>query len=167
MTNTIPMNIWPSRPQPLKPADWRAISSARTLEVIPYHALCTLAGVPPRVSGPDLERRVHSLAQEPHAYPVGMPDEIGVALPGYRGTPRDARRILEILAYGFLDYAAREAVRGQDLFRPTAQPGRRSTGKALSGAERMRRLRGKTRLSRPHKTRKQHANPTKRIHKSR
>ncbi|MGH8278376.1 MAG: hypothetical protein ACRETQ_02260 [Gammaproteobacteria bacterium] len=138
------MNVWPSRPQPVKPADWRAVACARTRAVIPYHALCTLAGVPARVSGPDLDRRVHILAAGPHAYPVGFPDEIGVAFPRYRGTPHDALRILEILAYGFNDYAAREAVRGQGLFLPNARPGRTPRGKALTGAERMRRLRRKT-----------------------
>ncbi len=101
------------------------------------------------MSGPDLERRVHILASEPHAYPVGMPDEIGVALPGYRGTPRDALRILEILAYGFMDYAAREALRGKGLFLPRARPGRKPGGKALSGAERMRRFRKRARVGRP------------------
>ena len=97
------------------------------------------------MSGPDLDRRVHILAGEQHAYPVGMPDEIGVAFPNYGGTQPDALRILEILAYGFLDYAAREALRGRGLFLPLAQPGRKSTGKALTGAERMRRLRLKVR----------------------
>ena len=154
MINPIPMNVWPSRPRPVKPADWRAIARARTLAVIAYQAICDLAGVPPRVSGSDLARRVHILAGEQHAYPVGMPDEIGVAFPNYGGTQPDALRILEILAYGFLDYAAREALRGRGLFLPLAQPGRKSTGKALTGAERMRRLRLKVRRRQAHTTHK-------------
>lgn len=106
-----------------------------------YEELCDLAGVAARVSGADLERRVHILTGDQHAYPVGMPDTIGVALLGYHGTQTQALRILESLAYGFFDYAARETLRGRSLFVPSARPGRKSTGKALSGAERMRRLR--------------------------
>lgn len=114
----IPMNVWPSRPLPVKPTDWRGIARTRTLAVISYRELCDLAGVSSRVSGPDLDRRVHILTGEQHAYPVGCPDEIGVAFPDYQGTQTDALRILEILAYGFFDYAARETVRGRGLFSP-------------------------------------------------
>jgi hypothetical protein len=110
-----------------------------------YRELCSLAGIPPRVSGPDLDRRVYILSGEQHAYPVDVPDEIGVAFPAFGGTQPDALRILETLAYGFLDYAAREAVKGRGLFTATSHPGRKFTGKALTGAERMRRLRLKTR----------------------
>jgi hypothetical protein len=103
-----------------------------------------MAGVSPRVSGPDLDRSVHILSGEQHAYPVSQPDEMGVAFQAYRGTESDTLRILEILAYGFQDYAAREALRGRGLFVPAAPSGRKFTGKALTGAERMRRLRLKT-----------------------
>jgi len=141
MTHAIPMNVWPSRPVPVKPADWQVISRQKTRAVLSYRALCDLAGVPPRVTGADMDRRVHLLSGASHFYPVGMPDEIGVAFPKYRGSQPDALRILEILAYGFLDYAAREAVQGRGLFVPMAHRGCKATGKAFTGAERMRRLR--------------------------
>lgn len=141
MSNNIPMNVWPSRPVPVKPADWRTALRGKQLARLSYREVCELAGVPAGVSGPDLERRIHVLRRLPHVYPVGQPDELGVALPGYRGTPADALRILETLAYGFFDYAAREAVRERGLFTAAPRPGRKRTGKALSGAERMRRLR--------------------------
>ncbi|MGA9855123.1 MAG: hypothetical protein WBR29_07600 [Gammaproteobacteria bacterium] len=141
MNNSIPMNVWPSRPVPVRPTDWAALARERTLAIVTYQALCDLAGVAVRISGADLDRRVHVLAGDQHAYPVGMPDTVGVALPGYRGTRVHALRILEILAYGFFDYAARETLRGRDLFAPSARPGRKASGKALSGAERMRRMR--------------------------
>ncbi|MGH8282939.1 MAG: hypothetical protein ACRESE_03745 [Gammaproteobacteria bacterium] len=139
--HSIPMNVWPSRPLPVKPADWQAISRTQTRAVLRYAAICKLAGVPARVTGADLERQVHILNGTQHFYPVGQPDEIGVALPQYRGSRADALRVLEILAYGFVDYAAREAVRGRGLFLPAPRRGRKATGKALTGAERMRRLR--------------------------
>jgi len=135
------MNVWPSRPVPVKPVEWQVISRQKTLAVLSYRALCDLAGVPSRVTGADMDRHVHILTGVQHIRPVGMPDEIGIAFPRYRGSQPDALRILEILAYGFLDYAAREAVSGRGLFVPTAHRGRKSTGKALSGTERMRRLR--------------------------
>jgi len=143
MKYSISMNVWPSRPVPVKPADWQDISRQKTLAVLSYRALCDRAGVPPRVTGADMDRQVHILTGGQHIRPIGLPDAIGVALPRYRGRQSDALRILEILAHGFLDYAAREAVRGCDLFVPTAGCGRKSTGKALSGAERMRRLRSR------------------------
>lgn len=112
------MNVWPTGPQYLKPTDWRAQVAARTVCVLSYRNLCRLAGIPPRVSGPDLDRRIHILSGTRNLCPKGLPDDLGVALPDYKGRESDALRVLETLAYGFMDYAAREAVRGRGLYLP-------------------------------------------------
>lgn len=141
------MNVWPSRPLPVPAAAWPAIAAARTLAVFSYRALCALAGVAPGISGADLDRHIHIFGAGPNIRPVGLPDALGIALPDFHGLPGDALSALEILAYGFLDYAARETVHGRGLFLPVKGRGRKAGGKALSGAERMRRWRGKSAIT--------------------
>lgn len=127
------MNIWPSKPLPLRPVDWETVVRAKSAAVLSYQQLCTLAGVSPRISWPDLRRRIHVLREGQHAYPVGKPDDLGVVLPNYRGTPEDALRILETLAHGFFDSAAREAVRGRSLFMPPTRGGANSQARPVQG----------------------------------
>lgn len=110
------MNVWPTGPRYLRPSDWKVRVAARTICVLSYRDLCQLAGIPPRISGPDLDRRIHILLGQQNLCPAGVPVDLGVALPDYQGRESDALRVLEILAYGFMDYAARETVRGCGLF---------------------------------------------------
>lgn len=114
----IPMNVWPTGPRYLRPADWRARVAAHTICVLSYRDLCCLAGILPRISGPDLGRRIHILRGKRNLCPAGVLDDLGVALPDYQGREWDALRVLETLAYGFMDYAAREAVRGRGFYLP-------------------------------------------------
>ncbi|NDU91666.1 MAG: hypothetical protein G3I10_03520 [Ferrovum sp.] len=116
MPNPIVMNVWPTGPEYIDPADWRTRVPKLTIAVLSYGDLCRLAGVMPRISGPDLERHIHILSGDRNLCPLEIPDDLGVALPEYQGSESDALRVLETLAYGFFDYAAREAVRGRGLY---------------------------------------------------
>lgn len=118
MPTPIQLNIWPTGPHYLKPTDWQTQVGAGTICVLSFRELCRIAGVPPRISGPDLDRRIHILSGNQNLCPAGLQDDLGVALPSYQGRESDALRILETLAYGFFDYAAREIVRGQGLYVP-------------------------------------------------
>lgn len=62
----------------------------------------------------------------------------------------DALRVLETLAHGFHDYAARECICGRKLFVPPRRHGRPSEGvRAKTARERMAAMRKRQRESRP------------------
>jgi len=103
--------------------------------------LCRLAGLKYRVTTPHTPTiRLHAGAEHlrgPRAYHVGIEGS-------FDRTPKSALRVLEVLAHGFHDYAARECVcgRGRELFSPPRRRGRPSTtGRPMTAAERMRRSR--------------------------
>lgn len=117
------------------------VSRNRPIVDITYFELCKLAGIKARVTGPDLDRRILVLAEGGHATKLRDKSLLAVSMPSYKGRPSDALQVLEVLAYGFIDYAAREAVRGQVQWVAPKKRGRPRSGKALAGAERMRRWR--------------------------
>jgi hypothetical protein len=101
--------------------------------------LCELAGIPCRVTSPHLPTvTVHAGASHYRG-----PDGLWVGLDGaFTRSALEALRILEVLAHGFHDYGARECVCGRGLFVAPVRRGRPAQwGRAMSAAERMRRLR--------------------------
>lgn len=114
---------------------------------ISFSDLCLLAGIEVRLSGPFADRDILFVGNEGEdARQAGSPHLVMVAQSLPR-TREQALRALARLAYGFNDYGARECVCGRGLFRPSAGPGRRRGGCALSGAERVRNLRARKRES--------------------
>lgn len=102
--------------------------------------LCEIAGVPNRVTSPHTPSVVlhrgsrHFVGR--HRYYVGLDRR------SFSRTALDALRILEILAHGFHDYAARENTCGRGLFVSPRRRGRPALrGRRMSSAERMRRMR--------------------------
>lgn len=102
--------------------------------------LCALAGIPVRATSAHTPR-IHVIRggvsyRGPDAYYVGL------GAPRRVRRPEDALRVLEILAHGFHDYAARECICGRKLFVPPRRRGRPPLrGRPMSAAERMRRSR--------------------------
>lgn len=90
-------------------------------------ALCEAAGIPYRVSGGN-QPCVVMWDGPGHSYTVADNGERALAVDrhGLRGGRRErALRTLEILAYAFFDYAARESVVGRGYFIPPQEDGRR------------------------------------------
>jgi hypothetical protein len=111
-------------------------------ERLTLRALCERAGLACRVSGPPARRRVR-LADGPALRALRKPgplSDVWLAVP--RGDPKKrALQALGLLAYGVLDYGARETLRGLPIACPSPGPGRPASGRALSSAERQRRHR--------------------------
>jgi hypothetical protein len=108
-------------------------------------ALCLLAGIECRVTGPAALRPVR-LGHASALTAVREPGPAGVV---WIGAPQMARRrralhALGLLAYAVFDYAARESLRGLPEARPAAA-GRPRKARVLSGAERQRRWRSRRR----------------------
>lgn len=125
-------------PRVLSQRDTRPEAVLYTLE-----ALCAFARVPLRVTGgPQTDIFVHDGTEHARAAE-------GLYVGGKRPRTRlGALRVLEVLAYGFHDYAARECVCYQGLFSVPRPRGRPSlSGRSMTDAERMRRMREKKRLS--------------------
>lgn len=139
----VPMTVFIPPPVTLNKAAWDALVRQPSETVLAYQDICDVAGIPSRVSSSDLERRIHVVAEGRHARLSADSTRLAVQLNDFRPEPRSALRVLEILAYGFNDYAAREAVCGRGLFMPTAPRGRRRSGTALTSAEKMWRYRQK------------------------
>ena len=115
-------------------------------ERLMLRALCERAGIPCRVSGPPVNRRVR-LAPGPTLRALRMPGPLAEV---WLCVPRGSRRrrallALGLLAYAVFDYGARESLRGIAQARATAGPGRPGSGKALTSAERQRRYRKRIR----------------------
>lgn len=103
--------------------------------------LCRAAGIPCRVTiGEPTVIELH-VGNDHYRYPGAYLVGIGARL-GKKIDRITALRILEILAYGFFDYGARECICGRGLFvavLPVGRPPR--LGRAASAAERMRAMR--------------------------
>lgn len=105
-------------------------------------ALCHSAGIDCRVTGLSASRPL-LVAQASAMRAVRGPgplSEVWLGIPA--GKP--ARRslvALGLLAFGVFDYGARECLRGLDVAKASAGPGRPRTGRAMSAAEKQRRYR--------------------------
>lgn len=98
--------------------------------------LCRIAGIPVRVTSSAVVVHLHAGAEHYRHRDTAI---VGVV---FDGTPESALRVLEVLAHGFHDYAARESVCGRGLFAPPVRRGRHPRqGRAMTPAERMRRHR--------------------------
>ena len=101
--------------------------------------LCALAGIPVRATSAHTPRIF--LHRHGTSYRSEGAYHVGLGRPRFSGR-RDALRVLEILAHGFHDYAARETVCGRGLFVPPRLRGRPPLhGRPMTAAERMRRMR--------------------------
>lgn len=102
--------------------------------------LCELAGIPHRVTSPHTPAVV--LHRGPGHFVGRNRYYVGLDRRTFSRTDVDALRILEILAHGFHDYAARESICGRGLFVIPRRRGRPALrGRRMSPAERMRRMR--------------------------
>lgn len=107
----------------------------RVLGRVGLSELCAIAGIRCQVSGGE-RRSITCVAGSDHflvdrAYYVGVGDE-------WTATPTAALRVLEVLAHGFHDYAARECVCGKGLFSVPKRQGRPPKGpRAQTARERM------------------------------
>ena len=100
--------------------------------------LCGAISIAPRVTG-GMARKVYLIEGDKHFRSPGC------YFVGVSGIPESdlALRVMEVLAYSFNDYAARETMRGRKLFNFRPAPGRPRSGSALSAAEKMRRYRSR------------------------
>jgi hypothetical protein len=111
-------------------------------------SLCEKAGVICRVIGAPAQRLIR-LGKSPSIKAVRKPGpfgEIWVGVPAQYPLKKRALHALGMLAFGAFDYGARETLRGLDIAKPNRSRGRPRTGKALSPAERQRRLRERKKL---------------------
>jgi hypothetical protein len=119
----------------------------RVLHQISLNDLCAVAQIKCRVSGgAQNEKRIFICESEHHFQVAAIP-----WLLSYVGVWKDwqlkrleALRVLEVLAYAFYDYEARECVSFRGLFvarRPVGRPA--SLGRARTAAERMRDMRAR------------------------
>lgn len=113
---------------------------------VSFRALCESAGVACKVTGISARRPI-KIADSRELMAARLPGSLS---PVWLGVPpssprRRALLALGLLAYGVFDYAARETLRGLPESRATAGSGRPREGRALTGAERQRRHRQKTR----------------------
>ena len=103
------------------------------------NALCELAGVPPRVTGgttPEiaLHAGVDHFTHSNRFY-------VGVG-PRWKASRAKVLFVLEVLAHGFHDYAAREAICSQGLFHAPLKRGRpRLQAQPMTAKERMWKMR--------------------------
>jgi len=142
MQQTIPMSLFIPQPVCISADAWRQCEPRAIIGRIRYDDLCRQAGLMARVSGPALDREILVLESGEHTrivHPTAT--ALAVVMPKFDASPEQALRVLEVLAYGFHDYAARECVCGRGLFRPVRPRGRPFTGKALTAAARTRRAR--------------------------
>lgn len=96
--------------------------------------LCAAAGIPLRVTSEFLPTIVCTAGME--HYVDDSTYYVGVGK--WRPTRVAALRVLEVLAHGFHDYAARECVCGKGLFSVPRPKGRRPRGSlAMTARERM------------------------------
>ena len=120
-------------------------SELRVLERTTLASLCTTAKVSLRVSGGE-SRSIVCIAGSDH-FRVGRDYFVGVGS-AWGATQTAALRVLEILAHGFHDYAARECVCHQKLFSIPKRQGRPPVGpRAKTARERMAAMRARVRHS--------------------
>jgi hypothetical protein len=103
--------------------------------------LCAIAKLPMRVSGGET-RSIACIAGTDH-FAVGRDYFVGVG-DEWNANPITALRVLEVLAHGFHDYAARECVCQKKLFSPPKRQGRPPKGfRAQTARERMAAMRAR------------------------
>jgi len=110
------MRVFVPTPLPVRSRNLERITR-NAIDETTYKGLCRIPGLDPRVSGPDLDRRILILGGDECFRVVDDPSILVVGIPNWSRTPSDALRALEVLAYGFHDYCARESVCGRGLFR--------------------------------------------------
>jgi hypothetical protein len=111
------------------------------LKRVELSELCAIAGIPCRVSGGE-DRSIACVVGREH-FSVGRDYIVGVG-GEWRATPTAALRVLEVLAHGFHDYAARECVCGKGLFSVPKRQGRPPDGpRAKTARERMAAMRAR------------------------
>jgi len=97
--------------------------------------LCAVANVPMRVSGGEA-RLIACVVGSDH-FVIGRDYFVGVG-ERWNANPTAALRVLEVLAHGFHDYAARECVCQKKLFATPKRRGRPPNGlRAQTARERM------------------------------
>lgn len=133
---TFPCTPFIAAPRTLTENEARPTATA----TLTLRELCTIAGVPLRVTSPHTPRvYLHRGAEH-----LAGPEEywVGCGVRAFRRRETDAVRVLEVLAHGFHDYAARECVCGRGLFAGPRRRGRPVLGgRPMTAAERMRRMR--------------------------
>jgi|ERR1700684_793268 len=103
--------------------------------------LCSAAKLPMRVSGGE-KHSVVCIAGSDH-FSVGRDYFVGVG-DAWNASPTAALRVLEVLAHGFHDYAARECICQKKLFVPPKRQGRPPNGaRAQTARERMAAMRAR------------------------
>jgi hypothetical protein len=108
--------------------------------------LCCVATIPLQVTGGVYDQLILVRSDDhflrPGIYLIG----VGKNRVDWKPTPEDALRVLEILAYGFLDYGARECVCGRGYFVAKRGRGRPPKGgRAMTAVERNRQYRERLR----------------------
>ncbi len=127
------------------PVFFPAAEVAATLpagEGLTVRELCGLAGVACRVTGAPAERRVR-LGEASVLRAIRAPgplSEVWLGVPPAQARAR-ALTAVGLLAYGVLDYCARESLRGLAIAKPSAGRGRPISGRAIVAADRQRRYR--------------------------
>lgn len=135
----------PMDPMIPAPRHRKAADLPRSLARVSLAELCAAAGISCRVSGGE-DRPIACVVGREHfcsgrGYFVGVGGE-------WRATPTAALRVLEVLAHGFHDYAARECVCGRGLFSVPKRRGRPLNGaRAQTARERMAAMRARRRAA--------------------
>lgn len=106
--------------------------------------LCQIARIALRVTSPHTPAVV--LHRGARHFRDATTYYVGIDRPRFSRRVDEAMRVLEILAHGFHDYAARESICGRGLFTAPPVRGRPTIyGRPMSARERMRRMRQKRR----------------------
>jgi hypothetical protein len=119
----------------------------RTVARTTLSELCAVAGVPMFVSGGEA-RTITCIIGAEH-FSVGRDYFVGVGNE-WKASQTEALRVLEVLAHGFHDYAARECVCHKKFFTPPKRQGRPPTGaRAKTARERMAAMRARRTAATP------------------
>lgn len=145
MSDPIPMTVFVSTPRPGLYAKYHA---NKVLARLTWGDLCRIAEINPKVTSSDIDREIIISGGGENIRFADMPGKLVVAMDTWRGSRKDALKVLEVLAHGFHDYATRETICNQGLFVPRHPRGRPSRGSSrMSGKERTRRWRERQKLS--------------------
>lgn len=138
------------RPLPLDPSILapRNVRDGKGLSVLARTTipeLCAAAKIPLRVTSTRWNQVVLHTGTQHLRAPLSSTSFVGVG-EGKASPHVRALRVLEVLAYGFHDYAARECVCGQGFFVAPKRRGRPAIGRrAMEPKERMRKMRASRR----------------------
>ena len=118
--------------------------TAPILGTILFSELCAIAGVNLRVT--EAPREIVCVRGQ-QSFQIEGRQLVGGAA-GWPLTRADALRVLETLAHGLHDYAARECICGRKLFSPPGRQGRPTEGvRARTASERMAAMRARRRAA--------------------